>query len=216
MKEYKLTLKDNRKEETFSLTPASEEELKRFKLEVEQIHQKAVSEHPEYDEAIKFRKKERIPEAIKIHSEILSKDPNFLPSLYDMGLILVEVDEHVNALKYLERAEKLCERHSLLYSIRIAKATAKKQLADSISLINPDLASSLYKDAESLYKWLIHVKVPTREFVVLLINYGNLCFSLDKKSKAHDLYGFALEIIRDNPRLKEFEARVERYLRDTI
>jgi tetratricopeptide (TPR) repeat protein len=215
-KKVETLVDDDGRLEKLIFSIPSQEELKRKGIEFQRFSERTLSKHPEYKGAVDLRERKLFDEAIEIHKEILSKDPDFFPSLYELGIIFNDINDYAKAVEYLKKAEKHCTHPIILRHMSLTMASAEKELGDSLIRTNSTLALSHYTNADELYrKNLGKGSFPVDEYLIAVINYGNLCCSLRKNSRAHDLYLHAMKIIEGNPELKRFESIVKKYLKDT-
>jgi tetratricopeptide (TPR) repeat protein len=219
-KRFEGFVTDGREMETFSLSIPSDEELARRDAEFRQFSQRAISKYPEYKGAVELRCRGAFNEAIEIQKKILSNDPTFFPALYELGFVFRDLNDFAKAIECFKEAEKYCDHRTVLMVLSLERASAEKNLADSLFSTNPVLALSHYAIAEDLYRAnLKEGRLPVHEYALSLVNYGNLCFRTGRKSRAHDIYSYALSIIEENqddPRLKKHEASVRKFLSDTM
>jgi len=215
-KRFETSVDDDGHSEKLVFSFPSQEELERRRMEFQRFSERTISEHPEYKMAVDLHERKLFDEAIEVHKEILSKDPNFFASLYELGLIFNDLDEYAEAVEYLKKAEKHCTHPIVLRHISLTRASAEKGLGDSLIHTNPTLALSHYASADDLYRQnLSEGRFPIDEYLAAVINYGNLCYSLRKISRAHGLYSHAMKIIEAGSGLKRFESMVKKYLEDT-
>jgi len=215
-KKFKTLVVDGEDIEKFAFSFLSDEEIERSDLESEQMRKEVLSKYPEFKRAIELHRKGLFEDAIGIHREILSKEPTFFNSLYELGVIFENLNDYPKAVEYLKQAEKHCTHPTMLIHVSLSRATAEKELGDYLSETDSKLALSHYANAEELYRQnLKKARLSPNEAVVAIVNYGNLCCRTFRFSRAHGLYLNALGIIRSNPELKHLEPIVKKYLEDT-
>jgi len=219
-KRFEGFVRDGEETEIFSLLVPSDEELERRAAEFEQFSERTIAKHPEYKGAVELRYRGVFNEATEIQKKILSNDPTFFPALYELGIIFRDLNDFAKAIECFKEAEKYCDHRTVLMVLSLERASAEKNLADSLFSTTPVLALSHYAIAEDLYRVnLKEGRLPIHEYVLSLVNYGNLCYSMRRKSRAHDIYSYALSIIEENqddPALKKHEAIVRKFLSDTM
>lgn len=216
---FETELDATKGKEKFSLTIPPEDELKRREQKFRQYVESTVGKHPEYTTSDNMRQKGKFDEAERIVRDILSVDATYSPAYYELGLIYRDKRDFQKASESFNEAEKYCDFELVARQISMERASAEKELADTLKRTNPSLAFSHYTLAEDIYiRNLSEGRLLADDYVFAVVNYASLCFNLGRRSRTGKLYAFALGIIEkhmDIPKLANIEPVVRKYLADT-